>query len=53
MEIKIFITYNMNDTKMDLQIEQIPTSFSSHAIDKIKIIKIQKWFRGYILRLHP
>jgi hypothetical protein len=41
----------MNDTKMDLQIEEIPTSFSSHAIDKIKIIKIQKWFRGYILRL--
>jgi hypothetical protein len=51
MEIKIFINYNMNDTKMDLQIEEIPTSFSSHAIDKIKIIKIQKWFRGYILRL--
>jgi hypothetical protein len=51
MEIKIFINYNMNNTKMDLQIEEIPTSLSSRTIDKIKIIKIQKWFRGYILRL--
>jgi hypothetical protein len=50
MEIKIFINYNMNNTKMDLQIEEIPTSLSSRTIDKIKI---QKWFRGYILRLHP
>jgi hypothetical protein len=39
---------------MDLQIEEITTSLSSLAIDEtkiIKIIKIQKWFRGCILRL--
>jgi hypothetical protein len=36
---------------MDLQIEAITKSFSSLAIDETKIIKIQKWFRGCILRL--
>ena len=36
---------------MDLQIEAIITSFSSLVIDESKIIKIQKWFRGCILRL--
>jgi hypothetical protein len=36
---------------MDLQIEAITTSLSSFAIDETKIIKIQKWFRGCILRL--
>jgi hypothetical protein len=33
---------------MDLQVETIKQSLS---IDEMKIIKIQKWFRGYILRL--
>ena len=41
----------MNNSKMDLQVEAITTSLSSLAIDKTKIIKIQKWFRGCILRL--
>ena len=41
----------MNNSKMDLQIEAITTSLSSLAIDETKIIKIQKWFRGCILRL--
>ena len=36
---------------MDLQIEAITRSLSSLAIDETKIIKIQKWFRGCILRL--
>jgi len=36
---------------MDLQIEAITTTLSSLAIDETKIIKIQKWFRGCILRL--
>ncbi len=31
--------------------EEITTLFSSLAIDETKIIKIQKWFRGCILRL--
>jgi hypothetical protein len=41
----------MNNSKMDLQIEEITTSLSLLAIDESKIIKIQKWFRGCILRL--
>ena len=41
----------MNNSKMDLQIEAITTSLSSLAIDETKIIKIQKLFRGCILRL--
>ena len=41
----------MNNSKMELQIEEITTSLSSLAIDETKIIKIQKWFRGCILRL--
>jgi len=41
----------MNNSKMDLQIEAINTSLSSLVIDETKIIKIQKWFRGCILRL--
>jgi hypothetical protein len=36
---------------MDLQIEAITRSLSSFAIDETKIIKIQKWFRGCLLRL--
>ena len=36
---------------MDLQIEIITQSFSLLKIDETKIIKIQKWFRGCILRL--
>ena len=36
---------------MNLQIEAITTSLSLFAIDETKIIKIQKWFRGCILRL--
>jgi hypothetical protein len=36
---------------MDLQIEVIDSSLSSLAIHETKIIKIQKWFRGCILRL--
>jgi hypothetical protein len=35
---------------MDLQIEAITTSFASNKT-KIIIIKIQKWFRGCVLRL--
>lgn len=41
----------MNNSKMDLQIEAITTLLSSLAINETKIIKIQKWFRGCILRL--
>jgi len=41
----------MNHSKMDLQMEAITTSLSSFAIDETKIIKIQKWVRGCILRL--
>ena len=41
----------MNNSKMDLQIEAITTSLSLLAFDETKIIKIQKWFRGCILRL--
>ena len=41
----------MNNSKMDLQVESITTSLSSLAIDETKIIKIQKCFRGCILRL--
>ena len=36
---------------MDLQVETTSTSLSSLVIDENKIIKIQKWFRGCILRL--
>jgi hypothetical protein len=36
---------------MDLEIESIITSLSLLEIDKNKIIKIQKWYRGSILRL--
>jgi len=35
----------------NLQIEKLIQSFSSLSIDETKIIKIQKWFRGCILRL--
>jgi hypothetical protein len=41
----------MTNSNMDLQIEEITKSLSSLAIDENKIIKIQKWFRGCILRL--
>jgi hypothetical protein len=36
---------------MNLQIEAITIKLSSLIIDNAKIIKIQKWFRGSILRL--
>ena len=36
---------------MDLQIEAKTTLLSSFVINETKIIKIQKWFRGCILRL--
>lgn len=36
---------------MDLQIETMTTPLSSFANDESKIIRIQKWFRGCILRL--
>ena len=36
---------------MNLQFETIATSISSFAIDESKIIKIQRWVRGSILRL--
>jgi hypothetical protein len=36
---------------MDLEIEEISQKFSSLLIDENKIIKIQKWFRGCIMRL--
>lgn len=36
---------------MDLEIESIIQSFSLLSINEIKIIKIQKWYRGCILRL--
>jgi len=38
--------YNYFINKMNLQIGEI-----SKLIDEIKIIKIQKWFRGYIFRI--
>jgi hypothetical protein len=47
----------MNNSKMDLQINTITTLLSSFAFDETKvfdetkIIKIQKLFRGYILRV--
>lgn len=41
----------MNNFTMDLQVEPITTLLSSLEIDESKIIKIQKWFRGCILRL--
>ena len=36
---------------MDLQVEEITTSLSSIAINESDVVKIQKWFRGCILRL--
>ena len=41
----------MNNSKIDLQVEILTQSLSSLVIDESKIIKIQKWFRGCILRL--
>lgn len=41
----------MNNSNIDLQIEAITISLSSLTIDDTKIIKIQKWFRGCMLRL--
>jgi hypothetical protein len=41
----------MNNSKMNLQFETLTKLFSSLVIDETKIIKIQKWFRGCILRL--
>ena len=41
----------MNNSNIDLQIESITISLSSLTIDDTKIIKIQKWFRGCMLRL--
>ena len=36
---------------MDLEIEQLSKSFLLLYINQEKIIKIQKWFRGCIVRL--
>jgi hypothetical protein len=41
----------MNNSKMDLQIETVTESFTSLKINENEIIKIQKLFRGYIVRL--
>ena len=41
----------MNNSIMELGIEEITSLISSLAIDDIKIIKIQKLFRGFIVRL--
>ena len=41
----------MNNLKTDLLMETITISLSLLTVDDSKIIKIQKWFRGYILRL--
>lgn len=60
--LKCFSTLNYNKIKKENNmnwkqgqkkgnIEAITTSLSSLAIDETKIIKIQKWFRGCILRL--
>jgi hypothetical protein len=40
----------MNNSKMELQFEETKT-LSSLTFDESKIIKIQKWYRGCILRL--
>lgn len=40
----------MNSSKMDLQIKALTTSLLSLSIED-EVIKIQKWFRGCILRL--
>ena len=37
---ELYFNYNMNNSKMDLQIEAISTSLSSLAIDETKIIKM-------------
>lgn len=42
----------LGESKMDMEMESLTRSFSSLSIDLTKIIKIQKWFRGCILRLH-
>lgn len=42
---------NEIETEIDLDIEGLTESFSSLFINENKIIKIQKWFRGSILRL--
>lgn len=41
----------MNNKEIDLQLESLTKKFLSLKIDENKIIKIQKWFRGYNLRL--
>ena len=41
----------MDIKNSDLQIEEIITSLSLLSFDETKVIKIQKWFRGCILRL--
>jgi hypothetical protein len=41
----------MNNSNMDLQMETITQSFSLLVIDETKIIRIQKWYRGCMLRL--
>jgi hypothetical protein len=41
----------MNNSKINLQSVSITQLFSSLTIDENNIIKIQKWFRGCILRL--
>jgi hypothetical protein len=41
----------MNKSTTNLQIEEITASLLLLSIDEIKIIKIQKWFKGCFLRL--
>ena len=41
----------LGESKMDLEMEALIRSFSLLSFDHTKIIKIQKWFRGCILRL--
>ena len=48
---KIMNKDNLVNSTIELQIETLTESFSSLSIDENKIIKIQKWFRGCILRL--
>lgn len=45
-----YYNYYLNNSIMDLHNEVLSISLSTLTIDETKIIKIQKWFRGYILR---
>lgn len=43
---------DVSNKENDLEIEEISKSFSLLEINENKIITIQKWFRGCIIRLH-